>query len=123
MSIIDWNSIPDLDIKHYNRDYIDYIKEEQMTTNVMKGKDNYGRCFVVAKFDIEGKKLFQTFFQRYENIPGLIWESNRELFNNSIRSEEWKFVEKIIIGNDVICPKDSFINEEYAGKKIKIYGT
>ena len=84
MSIIDWNSIPDLDIKHYNRDYIDYIKEEQVTTNVMKGKDNYGRCFVVVKFDIEGKKLFQTFFQRYENIPGLIWESNRELFNNSI---------------------------------------
>lgn len=129
MSKVDWKKIPDLNIQHYNRSYIDYIKEEQVAHSVMKGTDDAKRNFVVVKLDIEGEKIFETFFQRYDRgtYPGVhVWESKRLLFDTAIRKTQFDFIEKIINGEEVVCPDNSGydpigIHEKFIGKKIKLY--
>lgn len=51
--------------------YIDFIKKMEVKENVMKGRDDFDRQFVVFKAEIiyenpkYNKKTFTTFFQRY----------------------------------------------------------
>ena len=60
--------------------YIDYIKQDEMIENVMKGRDNFGREFIVVKAHASNNKknndptiiLFQTFFKRYAGL-GNLW--------------------------------------------------
>jgi hypothetical protein len=65
-----------LDISHrYGAtSYIDFIKQSELQENVMKGKDDFDRSFIVFKAEIiyedskfNKKKIntFTTFFQRY----------------------------------------------------------
>lgn len=73
-----------LDISHRYGDtsYIDFIKKEQLpkNINVMKGKDDFERPFIVfkAEFIYENskynKKTFTTFFQRYTD-DSLLWHA------------------------------------------------
>lgn len=53
--------------------YIDFIKQDEVTQDVMKGVDLYGRHFLVfkAKFIYDDKEelCFSTFFKRYIEIP------------------------------------------------------
>ena len=51
--------------------YIDYISKEEVTHAVMKGKDCYGRKFIVIKAIIDNKICIQTFFQRYADTIDL----------------------------------------------------
>ena len=54
-------------------DYIDFLKESEITHNLMKGVDVYNRKFIVMKVGIMNPKtgklyrLQQVFFQRYTN--------------------------------------------------------
>jgi hypothetical protein len=62
-----------LDISHrYGAtSYIDFIEESELKENLMKGRDDFERQFVVFKAEIIyenskfNKKTFTTFFQRY----------------------------------------------------------
>ena len=62
-----------LDISHrYGATcYIDFIEQSEVKENVMKGRDDFDRPFVVFKSEIiyenskYNKKTFTTFFQRY----------------------------------------------------------
>ena len=123
MSIIDWNKIPDLEIKHLNRSYIDYIQEDQVSFSVMKGKDDESRNFVVCKFKIGDTKIFETFFQRYHRNTYLgitVWESMHKIFDNAIRKEQFQFIEKVIDGQEVVCPDNIGIKKEFVGMKIAL---
>ena len=54
-------------------DYIDFLREHEITHNLMKGVDTYKRKFIVMKVGIMNPKtgklyrLQQVFFQRYTN--------------------------------------------------------
>ena len=121
MSIIDWTKIPDLEIKHLNRSYID--SRRQSTYSVMKGEDDESRNFVVVKFKIGETHIFETFFQRYHRntYPGItVWESMRKIFDVAIRKEQFQFIEKVIDGQEVVCPDNIGIKEEFVGMKIEL---
>ncbi len=51
--------------------YLDFIKGEEITSPVMKGRDIYGRKFFVIKVIINNIICMQTFFQRYNDIVEL----------------------------------------------------
>ena len=124
MSIIDWTKIPDLEIKHLNRSYIDYIQEDQVSFSVMKGTDDQTRNFVVCKFKIGDAKIFETFFQRYHRntYPGItVWESMHKIFDVAIRKEQFQFIERVIAGQEVVCPDNIGIKEQFVGRKVCLY--
>lgn len=56
-------------------DYIDFLTQEEVPKNVMKGTDRYGRKFLTIKIggiDLDNNKFFrssQVFFQRYTDTP------------------------------------------------------
>lgn len=82
-SIIDIDCIK-LDVSHRygHTSYIDFIEKSEIpeNINVMKGKDDFERPFVVFKAEIIyenskfNKKTFTTFFQRYTDDL-LLWHA------------------------------------------------
>ena len=56
-------------------DYIDFLTQDEVPKNVMKGRDRYGRKFLTIKvggFGLDDNKFFrsaQVFFQRYTDSP------------------------------------------------------
>lgn len=56
-------------------DYIDFLTQDEVPKNVMKGTDRYGRKFLTMKIGgigLDGNKFFrsaQVFFQRYTDAP------------------------------------------------------
>lgn len=56
-------------------DYIDFLTQDEVPKNMMKGKDMYGRKFLTMKIggiDLDNNKFFrsgQVFFQRYTDEP------------------------------------------------------
>lgn len=67
-----WKDFPILDIEERtgSTGYIDFIMQNEVTSNGMKGNDIHGRPFVVLdgvgiKQDGTQIPFFQTFFQRY----------------------------------------------------------
>lgn len=128
MSKVDWTQIPNLQIPNIARDYIDFLDEKDVPFPVMKGQDCQGRNFVTAKLIVDGKSIFEVFFQRYHRntYPGpWLWESQRKIIDSSIKKTQWDFVERIINGEEVVCPDNSSydpigIRDELVGKKIKL---
>ena len=128
MSKVDWTQIPDLTIPNIARDYIDFLDEKDVPLPVMKGQDCQGRNFVTVKLLVDGKPIFEVFFQRYHRntYPGpWLWESQRKIIDHSIKKTQWDFVERIINGEEVVCPDNSCydpigIRDELVGMKIKL---
>lgn len=99
-------------------EYIDFITEHEITQNVMKGNDIFGRDFIVVKATItdnENNKyhVFETFFQRYSkdeilfmgcghygnkfmDTTGGMTVNQKKLLNNLIQNE------KVLIDDSVI---------------------
>ena len=65
----------DLEGRMGHTDYIDFLIQEEVPKNVMKGTDRYGRKFLTMKIggiDLDHNKFFrsaQVFFQRYTDAP------------------------------------------------------
>lgn len=61
-----------------NTDYIDFLSQDEVPKNMMKGVDGYGRKFLTMKIggiDLENNKFFragQVFFQRYTDTPNIV---------------------------------------------------
>jgi len=71
---IRWSDVPVIDIgeKMGHTDYIDFIKEDEVTDSVTKGIDICRRPFYVIKAEVVDNRgkvwpVFETFFQRYTN--------------------------------------------------------
>lgn len=63
-----FEKLPILDIgnREGSTGYIDFIKPEEMTAPIMRGKDKYGREFFIIRARINGGEVVtQTFFRRY----------------------------------------------------------
>jgi hypothetical protein len=64
-------NILDISFRYGSTSYIDFIQKSELSENVMKGRDDFERPFVVFKSETIyenskfNKKTFTTFFQRY----------------------------------------------------------
>ena len=101
---------PDLDIgdRVGGTGYIDFLRWDEIPYPVMKGKDCENRFFIVMKVMVEGEKLMQVIFQRFEARGGvhldlIRWNSGRhphvdDLLNTcgSIREEQFEFFYNLI---------------------------
>jgi hypothetical protein len=65
----------DLNDRMGTTDYIDFLTQDEVPKNVMKGEDCYGRKFLTMKIggiNLDNMKFFRTgqvFFERYTNQP------------------------------------------------------
>jgi hypothetical protein len=84
-NIMDYNcKILDIKDRFGNTNYIDFIKQSEVTENIMKGVDDNERPFIVFKAELVYntnntntkiiKKTFTTFFQRYTDNK-LLWHT------------------------------------------------
>lgn len=72
----------DISYRYGTTSYIDFIKQSdlQENINIMKGRDDFDRTFIVFKAEIIyenpkfNKKTFTTFFQRYTDDQ-LVWQA------------------------------------------------
>ena len=118
-------------------DYIDFIREDELTHPIMKGCDKYGRYFVVVKFIVsvetknkkkEIRKFVQTFFQRYTGSR--CWMGAR-VFNcheiistvGGINEKQINFLEEILNFEQFKTPKAGALSYEKGLKfnDLKIY--
>jgi hypothetical protein len=84
-------TLPVLNIKSQDRDYLDYIKPDELTCPIMKGLDMFQRNFITLKLlCIMNDKSFHitiTLFQRYTKNECWVCASNptgyQTLFWNS----------------------------------------
>jgi hypothetical protein len=67
---------PRLDLKGRmgGTDYIDFLRWNEVNHPVMWGIDRYNRLFFVIKGYVNGKRVLQTFFQRYTGLQSA-WNS------------------------------------------------
>jgi hypothetical protein len=84
-NIIDYNcKLLDVRERFGDTNYIDFIKQSEVTENIMKGIDDHERPFIVFKAELVYntnnkntkiiKKTFTTFFQRYTDNK-LLWHT------------------------------------------------
>ena len=68
----------DLGNRMGSTDYIDFLTQDEVPKNIMKGIDCYGRKFLTMKIGgigLDDKKFFksaQVFFERYINQPYIV---------------------------------------------------
>lgn len=117
-------NVPILDIgdKRGWTDYIDFIKESDMTAPVMKGVDVYGREFVALKVKSDNnndnipKLSVEVFFRRYSDSEKLWMEatSGKQLLYTigGMTESDFDTVIKLIEGCRVIYPYNDNTNIE-----------
>ena len=98
----------------YWGDYIDFIKKSDVTSPVMKGRDKYGRPFVVVKVLVGDNLFYQTFFQRYSDDEllwmGAGWSSNTFLNTvGGMKDPQFILIKELI---------EQYLTQDYSKKKI-----
>ena len=115
------DNLPILDISDRQgyTDYIDFIKEKEATSPVMKGTDLWGRKFLTIKGNVtltngEVKPFFQVVFQRYSDSDKL-WSGGGHYgqqlvsYQGGISIPQKLFLRDIIISRTIdvsLYPKD-----------------
>jgi len=130
------NSYPILDVGNRQgmTDYIDFIRETEVTSPVMRGIDRFKRPFIVMKVvctfkgDYSNRNpmdCIQTFFQRYTDDL-LRWNSGYaggvEFLNTSgdVRRKEFDMLDRLIMGETVDIPERFIgIYQGYNDKRIE----
>ena len=114
-NIMDYNcKILDISDRFGDTNYIDFIKQSEVTENIMKGVDDNERPFIVFKAELVYntnntntkiiKKTFTTFFQRYTDNK-LLWhtcgDDGNLLFdsNGGANLVQIKLIEELLLIN------------------------
>ena len=89
-------------------DYIDFLKQDEVPKNRMKGVDIYGRKFLTMKIggiDLNNNKFFksgQVFFERYSNdhtkIAGADFEGSFISIYGGINQDQLKLIDDLVNG-------------------------
>jgi len=89
-------------------DYIDFLKQDEVPKNLMKGVDIYGRKFLTMKIggiDLNNNKFFksgQVFFERYSNdhtkIAGADFEGSFISIYGRINQDQLKLIDDLVDG-------------------------
>jgi len=97
-------------------DYIDFLTQDEVRKNMMKGKDKHGRKFLTMKIggiDLDNNKFFrsgQVFFQRYTDEPyiaGACFEGSFILTTGGTKPAQYQLI------NDLVDGKVIKIKEEH----------
>ena len=94
--------------------YIDFILKEEITHPVMKGRDRYGRKFIVIKAIVDNKICIQTFFQRYNDTVQL-WMGSQvlgECYNLLTTMGGMKYIQAKLL-KDIVEGKIVKLEEEH----------
>ena len=95
-------------------DYIDFLREEEITHNLMKGVDIYNRKFIVMKVGIRNPKtgklyrLQQVFFQRYTNdsnnwmTAGIVGNFEFTHSYGGMKQDQYKMLNDLVAGKTII---------------------
>lgn len=103
-------------------DYIDFIKECELSKSVMVGIDEFNREFIVIKFVVtqkDGKMIdcFQTFFRRYTDKNNHGWMGaghyGLQLFDTSgfMNKYQIKVIDDLLKTRLAIIPDDADIHK------------
>jgi hypothetical protein len=120
-----FKDLPTLDLgnKIGSTDYIDFVKIDDMLSNIMKGVDYYGRHFVSIKYWVtdttDMTKPYQsvgTFFQRYSDDPdtwayGTCYPMNMLFYDSRVRLFDYKHLTTrlhMLLKNEKIYSSDFF---------------
>lgn len=106
-----------------NNGYIDFINEDEVSSNAIQGIDKYGRIFIVLKIrEIETKKCYiQTFFKRYSvKIDDNSWMGTNivslksVLINtpNGMTITQQEMVKNLLKGNIITMTKELYPNND-----------
>lgn len=122
------NLVKILQLESSNRDYIDYIKPEQLTSPVMIGFDVIKRPFIVLKVKLADKIFSQVFFQRYitnaENWVSAAVNNQPSFITCSggISLQQGQLIKSLIDGEKVILEKDKLYRHDsyFEGKEVTL---
>lgn len=104
-------------------DYIDFLTQEEVPKNVMKGLDRYGRKFLTIKIggiDLANNQFFksgQVFFERYINQPYIVGADFEGIFLQTFggtRPVQYKLINDLVDGKLVkITEEHRFNSSKY----------
>lgn len=109
----------DLGDRMGSTDYIDFLTQDEVPKNIMKGKDCYGRKFLTMKIggiDLNDNKFFksgQVFFERYINEPYIVGANFEGMFiwtTGGTRPEQYKLINDLVDGKLVIIKDEHKFN-------------
>ena len=109
----------------YYRDYIDYLEQDEVPKNTMRGSDFWGRKFIILKVGIKNtktdklEKTGQVFFQRYSN-SGSIWagadfEGEFLIVGGGVCREQFSLLNDIVSGRKVVLNETHKCKKKYKG--------
>ena len=117
-----------LQLESSDRDYIDYITPEQLTSPVMIGFDVIKRPFIVLKVKLADKIFSQVFFQRYiDDVQ--TWVSaavnNQPSFivcGGGVSLQQGQLINSLIDGEKVVLEKGKLYryDSSFEGKEVTL---
>ena len=109
----------DLGNRMGSTDYIDFLTQDEVPKNMMKGVDCYGRKFLTMKIGgigLDDKKFFksgQVFFERYSNEPYIASGNFEGMFiwtTGGTNPEQYKLINDLVDGKLVIIKDEHKFN-------------
>jgi hypothetical protein len=100
-------------------DYIDFLKQDEVPKNIMKGVDCYGRKFITIKlggYDLDDNRFFrsgQVFFQRYSGYPDIVGADFEGIFiwtTGGTNEEQYKLINDLIMGKVIKLKDEHHVN-------------
>ena len=109
----------DLGNRMGSTDYIDFLTQDEVPKNMMKGVDCYGRKFLTMKIGgigLDDKKFFksaQVFFERYSNQPYIASADFEGMFiwtTGGTNPDQYKLINDLVDGKLVIIKEEHKFN-------------
>ena len=100
-------------------DYIDFLTQDEVPKNIMKGVDCYGRKFLTMKIggiDLDDKKFFksgQVFFERYSDQPYIASADFEGMFiwtTGGTNPDQYQLINDLVDGKLVIIKEEHKFN-------------
>ena len=109
----------DLGNRMGSTDYIDFLTQDEVPKNMMKGVDCYGRKFLTMKIGgigLDDKKFFksaQVFFERYSDQPYIASADFEGMFiwtTGGTNPDQYKLINDLVDGKLVIIKEEHKFN-------------
>lgn len=123
------HKLPVLDIgnKMGATEYIDFIREEDMTAPIMRGFDCFSRPFLVFHMKMGDQVFLETVFKRYSSYYDKCWMSCGHATPNLIQScggmrkAQFDFFQELIDGKSPTLTEDHIpSNNDWVGNTVSL---
>lgn len=102
--------------------YPDFLTHDEIAKSVMWGNTRSGCVFVVIKFDVDGKMVMNTFYERRpkEWISCGI-DHNLMITEGGMNDTQFEFIANVITGRSIVLEDKHSGLPEFKGKTIKLF--